>query len=208
MRGRLHRQQALANARVVHLDENAVLEIYGAEQVGVRKQHLRFSEKQQTVLVQREMKAGDDARLRLGVEVHQRVAADEQIEPRYRRIMNEIETTEDHRAAQLRFHRELIGVRALEIFFSKLCRHGGHRFGVVDAVPRLRQRIVVDVGGVDFHPLAERLRTGFANAGSVYTGNGPRVTVLGAPGGTSQNAVPAGLDRFGVGLTVGVLIDP
>jgi hypothetical protein len=47
-------------------------------------------------------------------------------------------------------------------------------------------------------------RTGFGHQGSVYSGNGPQVTV---PGGGSQNAAPAGLDRFGIGLTVGIQLD-
>jgi hypothetical protein len=48
------------------------------------------------------------------------------------------------------------------------------------------------------------LRTGFGHMGSVYGENGPQVTV---PGGPGQNAAPAGLDRFGLGLTIGVLVD-
>jgi hypothetical protein len=53
-------------------------------------------------------------------------------------------------------------------------------------------------------------RTGFGHTGSVYEGNGPQVTVPrpGDPGGSSsENAAPAGLDRFAIGLTVGVMID-
>src|SRR5207248_9748894 len=98
--------QALANARVVGLAEDAVLEIHGVEEIGVRKQHLRFSEKQEAVLVQREMKTRDDARLRFCVEVHQRISANQQVQAGDRRIVNEVESAEDHRAAQLGFHGE------------------------------------------------------------------------------------------------------
>lgn len=45
-------------------------------------------------------------------------------------------------------------------------------------------------------------RFGFAHHGSVYEAPGPRLTVA---DGTNQNASPAGLDRFALGLTLGVL---
>ncbi|MBX3219809.1 MAG: hypothetical protein KF795_04770 [Labilithrix sp.] len=47
-------------------------------------------------------------------------------------------------------------------------------------------------------------RAGFGHSGTVYEAPGPGVTV---PDGPSQRAAPAGLDRFAVGLTVGVMID-
>ena len=47
-------------------------------------------------------------------------------------------------------------------------------------------------------------RAGFGHTGSVYEDPGPQVRVTGSP---NQNAVPAGLDRFAVGLTVGVMVD-
>ena len=47
-------------------------------------------------------------------------------------------------------------------------------------------------------------RAGFGHDGSVYEHPGPQIRVPGAPG---QNALPAGLDRFALGLTVGVMID-
>jgi len=47
-------------------------------------------------------------------------------------------------------------------------------------------------------------RLGFGFTGSVYTQPGPQVTV---PDYAGQNASPAGLDRFALGLTLGVLLD-
>ena len=91
------------------------------------------------------------------LEVHQRIPADQQIEPRDRRVLNEIEATEDHRAAKLAFHHELVGVRVIEILRSQLCRHGRDRFSVVDAMPRMGERIGIDIGGVDFHAFAKTL---------------------------------------------------
>lgn len=47
-------------------------------------------------------------------------------------------------------------------------------------------------------------RFGFGHTGSVYELPGPQVRVEGLP---HQSAMPAGLDRFALGLTVGVMID-
>jgi hypothetical protein len=47
-------------------------------------------------------------------------------------------------------------------------------------------------------------RFGFGHTGSVYEANGRRVTVPNSP---PQNAISAGLDRFALGLTLGVLVD-
>jgi hypothetical protein len=52
-------------------------------------------------VVQREVEAGEDPRLRLGVEVHQRVAADQQVDARDRRVLDQVVPAEDHRAAQV-----------------------------------------------------------------------------------------------------------
>jgi hypothetical protein len=47
-------------------------------------------------------------------------------------------------------------------------------------------------------------RTGFGFSGSAYEAPGPRVSSVGRP---DSNALPAGNDRFAIGLTVGVLVD-
>ena len=47
-------------------------------------------------------------------------------------------------------------------------------------------------------------RVGFGHDGNAYEQPGPQVRV---PGGPGLNALPAGLDRFALGLTVGVMID-
>jgi hypothetical protein len=48
------------------------------------------------------------------------------------------------------------------------------------------------------------MRSGFAHMGGAYVEPGPRVT---SPGHDETNALPAGKDRFAIGLTVGVLVD-
>lgn len=47
-------------------------------------------------------------------------------------------------------------------------------------------------------------RVGFGHRGSLYTDPGPQVS---SPGRADSNALPAGADRFAVGLTIGVLVD-
>jgi hypothetical protein len=55
-----------------------------------------------------------------------------------------------------------------------------------------------------FHLCAELgARVGFANTGSIYE-QGPQLEIPNRP---NQNVGSEGLDRFGVGLTVGVLVD-
>lgn len=48
------------------------------------------------------------------------------------------------------------------------------------------------------------MRTGFGHTGSLYDAPGPQVTSAGRP---DENALPNGKDRFGIGLTLGVLVD-
>jgi len=48
------------------------------------------------------------------------------------------------------------------------------------------------------------MRAGFGHSGSVYEAPGPQVTSAGQP---DSNALPNGRDRFGIGLTLGVLVD-
>lgn len=48
------------------------------------------------------------------------------------------------------------------------------------------------------------MRTGFGHTGSVYEAPGPEVR---SAGRAESNALPAGKDRFGIALTVGVLLD-
>jgi hypothetical protein len=47
-------------------------------------------------------------------------------------------------------------------------------------------------------------RVGFAHHGSAYEDPGPRLTTPGSP---DANAKPSGTDRYGIGLTIGVLLD-
>jgi len=139
------------------LPEDAAAKIDRSEHLGPRQQHLRFAEHQDPVIGQRRMKTRQDARLDLGVEVHQRVAAEDQAHARDRRVVNEIVPAEDHRAPQILVQHETVAVGP-EIFLQQ---RGGHRLDLpvrVDRLPRLIQRLIVDVGRVDLDTLGERVR--------------------------------------------------
>ena len=74
------------------------------------------------VVVEREVEASQDLRLRLGGEVHQRVAAHQQIDARDRRVLDEVVAAEDHAPTQvLAKHVALIG--ALEEALERVRRH-------------------------------------------------------------------------------------
>ena len=77
----------------------------------------------------------DDHSLGLGVEVHQRVAADEQVEPGDRRVLDEVVAAEDHRAAQVLAERRSGRRRARS---TARRSSGGHRLDGLGVVGRRR----------------------------------------------------------------------
>ena len=91
----------LPHAALDHLAKDPPLEIAGANSVAVGDQHLRLAEQQNPVVASAKWKRREDPRLRLGGEVHQRVAADQQVDPRDRRVLDQVVATEDDRAAQI-----------------------------------------------------------------------------------------------------------
>ena len=129
----------LERRAAVELAEDPPLEVDRREDVAVRDHHLRLAEHQQAVVAQREVEVTQHATLRLGREVHERVAADQQVQPRDRRVGDEVVAAEDHRPAQVLAEREsLIG--ALEVLRAQLLRD---RLGLLLGVqpePRGRQR--------------------------------------------------------------------
>src|SRR5258708_5269611 len=60
--------------------ENPPSRIHGNEGTAVREEHLRLAQKQKTALLQRKMEPSEDSGLRFRVEVHERVAAGQQID--------------------------------------------------------------------------------------------------------------------------------
>jgi hypothetical protein len=102
------------------------------------------------------MEVADDPVLRPGVEVHQSVAADEQVDPRDRRIVDDVVPSEDHAASQV-LADGVPRVVPLEVPVAELLRDVGERLGRIHRVTTLRQRLLVDVGCIDLHPLPELL---------------------------------------------------
>src|SRR5262249_37778205 len=107
-----------------------------------------LAEEEEPSAVEGKTKAGQDPRLRLRVEVDQRVAADEEIEIGDGRIANKIVTPHDDRPPDVGAKRVPITV-LLEVGFPKRLRH---RLALLRPKARVtgpRDGIVVDVGGVD-----------------------------------------------------------
>ena len=87
-----------------------------AVSAGVRESSVSaFSEEEIAGLVQGEDEARDDALLRLGVEVHQRVAAHQQIDARDRRVLRQVVAPEDHRRARRSLRNANPPFRRLEV---------------------------------------------------------------------------------------------
>ena len=144
------RRQARAARR---LAEDPALEVDGGEHVAVRDHHLRLAEHQRPVIAQREVEVAQDPALGLRVEVHQRVAAEEQVDPRDRRVLHQVVAAEDDRPPQVLAEREP-GVGALEVPLAQRLGHGLEPLGGVDGLACHRERAVVDVGRVDLHAFA------------------------------------------------------
>ena len=158
VRGRPGRRaQALTGG--LQLGEDAVAQLDRREKVRVRQQHLRAPEKQKAVAavgmaIEREVEALQDVSLRLGVEVHQRVPAGEQIEPRDRRVLHQVVAAEDHRASQVGAEHVAPAAR-LEVAVAQRPVHAFHLLRRIAREARLAERFLVDIGGVDLDALAE-----------------------------------------------------
>src|SRR5207302_2462811 len=119
-------------------------------------EHLRAAQEQVTVRREREAEVGEDAVLRLGAEVDQRVARDQQVDARDRGVLDEVVAPEDDDAAQLLAEREA-AVYGLEVALAERLRNGGDRLRRVQAVAACAQRLLVDVRRVDLDPAADLL---------------------------------------------------
>jgi len=113
----------------------------------VGEQHLGSPEKQVAVVVERVVEPGQNPTLRLGGEVDERVPADEQIEPRDRRVLGEVVAPEDDGPPKGGAKDEALPL-AVEIPFADVGVDGGDLLGGV-ARASLAECLLVDVGGVD-----------------------------------------------------------
>ncbi|CAG7000123.1 hypothetical protein PICSAR164_02743 [Mycobacterium avium subsp. paratuberculosis] len=138
------------------LAEDPVLEAQRGEPVTVAEQHLGVPQKQRALRGKRKMQAPQHISLGLGVQIHQRVAAHQQVHPGDRRILDQVVAAEDHRPAQI-LVKNVAAVDLFEVAGQQIRRHRLDRPGVVGGAARLGQRVLVDVGGIDLHPLPERV---------------------------------------------------
>ena len=81
--------------------EHAASEVDRDEETRPRDERLRLAEKEVAVVVEREVEVADDPPLRLGVEIHERVPADEQVDSRDRRVLDDVVAAEDHTATEV-----------------------------------------------------------------------------------------------------------
>jgi hypothetical protein len=137
-----------------HLHEHALLQLHRRERAHEVEQHLRLAEREEAALTQREVEPADNLTLRLVVEVHQRVAAEQQVDPRNRRVIEQVVAAEDHAAAQVLLEYPSAG-RLVEVLVAQL---GRQCFDLAVGVGRLAggvQLFLVHVGRVDLDAVAE-----------------------------------------------------
>ena len=123
------------------------------------------------------MKPVDDLSLGIDIEVHQRVPAYQQVQPRDRGVTRDVVPAEDHPAPQLRPEGEL-GPGLLEILIAQLGRHQCEVLRGINARPGVTQGIVVYVSPVDLDSFR-----GFIGPQGLGERYGQRVRLLAA--GTS-----------------------
>ena len=151
-------ESAVAKAGPGDPCEDPVLQVDDREEVAVGEHRLRPPEKEEAAFVQGEVESLEDPLLRLRVEVHEGVAAGQQVDARDRRVLDEVVPPEDDPAPQLSVEH----VAVVDAFEVPLAQLGGHGLDVPIGVgrgPAATQGVVVEVGGVDLHPLAERGRS-------------------------------------------------
>src|SRR6478752_3139288 len=76
-------------------------EVYRDEIEAVRHEGFRPPEQQEPALIESKVQPRQHPSLRLRVEIHQRIAAGEQVDAGDRRVVNEIMPPEDHLPAQI-----------------------------------------------------------------------------------------------------------
>ncbi len=149
-----HKQKPFSQRNFGYPGEDAPLQIERHKQTGVRKQHFGLAQHQKALGLERKMKAIQDVVLRLGIKVHQGVAADEQVNARDGRVLHQIMPPEDDRAPQV--FAEGIGlVMVIKVFFEKPFRDIRHFSGGIGRLPGSLQRVFVKVGSVNLDTLGE-----------------------------------------------------
>src|SRR5262245_35509835 len=83
------------------LGEDAVLQRDRGEEGGPSEEHFRAPQEEKTGVIECEAELSQDSSLRLRVEIHQRVPAHEEVDPRDRRAVYQVVMTEDDRATEV-----------------------------------------------------------------------------------------------------------
>src|SRR3954447_25037643 len=83
------------------LHEDTTLQVVPNEKVAAAWERSRFPRHEEAAVVEREVEVREDPLLQLGAEVHERVARDEQVDARDRRVPVKVVAAEDDRAAQV-----------------------------------------------------------------------------------------------------------
>ncbi len=131
-----------------YLPENPPLQVNRLKQVHARQHRLRFPEEQHPIIVQREVEPCHNPVLRFGVEIHQSVAAYKQVQPRDRRVLNDVVDAENHAPTQFLREHILVSGR-FEILLPQFWRNRLDILGRIHAVPRVRKGFLVNVRGVN-----------------------------------------------------------
>src|SRR2546423_10596152 len=135
------------------------------------------------------MESVENASLRLRIEIHERISADQQIDFGDRGIVNQIVAAENHAASQRLLEIEP-PVLALKVSPAHLLRDVLHFLRRVRSVSRIRQSLVVQIGRVDLHALEEGI-----NSEPLGENHRQSVSLLtgGAPGAPYPYCVAASL---------------
>ena len=78
-----------------------MVQAHGSEQPRMGDEHLGPAQKEVTGAFKGKMQPVHDPALGLGVEIHQGVAADQQVQPGYGCVLDEVMAAKDHRLAQV-----------------------------------------------------------------------------------------------------------
>ena len=81
------------------LAEDPLLQVHRNEERVTPQQHLGFAQEEIALFAEGVVQARQDPGLRLRLEVHQGIAADQQVDARDRRILDQVVAPEDDRAA-------------------------------------------------------------------------------------------------------------
>src|SRR2546423_1860893 len=123
------------------------------------------------------MESVENAGLRLRIEIHERISADQQIDFGDRGIVNQIVAPEDHAASERLLEIES-AVLALKVPLAHFLRDVLHFLRRVRSVSRIRQRVVVQIRRVYLHALekwisAKPLGENHRQSVSLLTGGAP-----------------------------------